>query len=131
MGTLRLPEEGNQASNVQLERTDDTLAGKAKDVAALIDQLEAQADELDLQASNANRILSVALMTFLASESGCEFGSSLRLCTYQRFRVTSEQTEELRKELQALEEQLTARRNVFAFMESLISRLQHRVGLDS
>jgi hypothetical protein len=131
MGTLRLSDETNEAIRGDVERADEGLLDEVNDVEAFVDRLEARADELSPQASNANRILSAALIVFLASDSGCEFGASLRFCTYQRFQIANERTEELRKELQGLEEQLSARRSVFAFVETLTSRMQHRIRIDS
>jgi hypothetical protein len=126
-----LSEEGIEVTGRGFEQADQGLLDEVSDVETLVDGLEARADQLSPHASNANRILSAALIVFLASDSGCEFGASLRFCTYQRSQIASERTEELRKELQVLEEQLSARRKVFAFVETLTSRLQHRVTLDS
>lgn len=127
MGTFRLPEaiEGAVSAAPIAD-----LLDEVSDVEALVDGLEARADHLDPQASNANRILSAALIVFLSSDTGCEFGASLRFCTYQRFKIVHERTEELRRELQELEEQLRARHSVFIFVEALTSRLQHRVTLE-
>lgn len=130
MGTLRLPEDGIEVADTDLDRVDSPLLDEVGDVEALIDGLEARANELDLQASNANRILSSTLIVFLASDNGHEFGASLRFCTYRRLQIASERTEELRKELQALEERLSARGSVFAFVEALTGRLQHRAKPD-
>jgi len=130
MGSLRLPKAGTESAISCSERADEALLDEIGDVEVLVDGLEACADHLSPQASNANRILGAALIVFLASDTGCEFGANLRFCTYQRFQATRERTEELRKELQELEEQLSARRSVFAFVEALTSRLQHRISLD-
>jgi hypothetical protein len=96
-----------------------------RDVEDLVDGLEARADELRLDAGNANQVLSFALVVFLSSESGREFGESLRFCTYERLRIANEHSEALQEELRAAEERTQAAGRVFSFVEELTSRLHH------
>lgn len=104
---------------------DQSTLETVRDVEGLVDGLEERAGELRLDAGNANQVLSFALVVFLSSESGREFGESLRFCTYERLRIASEHSEALQEELRAAEERAQAAGRVFSFVEELTSRLNH------